>query len=138
MGTNYYLMQEKCEHCMATPKKRHIGKSSAGWCFSLHIYPNEGVRSLGDWRRWFDKEGTYIRNEYGEDISVPQMLSIITERHWKGNGGPPPHPYKSWIDFHNRNHTRPGPNGLLRASVDGTHCVGNGTGTYDYIIGDFS
>lgn len=27
---------------------------------------------------------------------------------------------------------------LIRAKVDGAHCVGHGEGTYDYIVGDFS
>ena len=36
MGTNYYL------------NDRHIGKSSAGWYFALHIYPEENINSLDE------------------------------------------------------------------------------------------
>jgi hypothetical protein len=47
MGTNYYMPVEKCDHCGHKPKALHIGKSSAGWCFSLNTHPAEGINRLG-------------------------------------------------------------------------------------------
>ena len=42
MGTNYYLHRPRtneCEHCGRADEAPplHIGKSSSGWCFSLHV-----------------------------------------------------------------------------------------------------
>lgn len=38
MGTNYYLhSQDPCEHCGRSYPELHIGKSSAGWVFALHV-----------------------------------------------------------------------------------------------------
>ena len=40
MGTNYYLHKKPpCEACGHEPAPLHIGKSSGGWCFSLHVIP---------------------------------------------------------------------------------------------------
>jgi hypothetical protein len=56
MGTNYYsvrrgveeldsdafwaLRDEDSDDCL------HIGKSSLGWCFSLHVIPERGINTL--------------------------------------------------------------------------------------------
>ena len=41
MGTNYYFedSSEVCECCGRGAESLHIGKSSGGWCFSLHVMP---------------------------------------------------------------------------------------------------
>ena len=36
------------------------------------------------------------------------------------------------------NYAEPGPNGLVRAKINGVHCIGHGEGTWDYITGEFS
>lgn len=85
MGTNYYLKEtpkppcECCKRPYETPNL-HIGKSSAGWCFSLHVMPEQGIDSLADWQREWAKPGTHIVDEYGRRIPTEDMLSIITER----------------------------------------------------------
>lgn len=110
MGTNYYLHEKPdCECCGRSFEPLHIGKSSYGWCFSLHVMP--GIKTLDDWRNRWSMPGSYIRNEYGDLVSVADMELIITGRR--------------------------GPNGLLRHQIDG-HCVGHGEGTWDYISGEFS
>lgn len=48
MGTNYYYYQDVCPHCGKPDKKLHIGKSSGGWYFSLHIIPEEKIFNLKD------------------------------------------------------------------------------------------
>lgn len=115
MGTNYYLHEkhpETCPHCGHTPghEPLHIGKSSCGWCFSLHVMPEEGLNTLDDWRRRWAKDGVVIKNEYGGAFTPAQMLEIITER---GDA-------------------------LMRHTLDGSHCIGHGPGSYDYITGWFS
>jgi len=123
MGTNYYLHQKtksRCPTCGHDPEDEplHIGKSSFGWRFSLHVIPEKNIKDLYDWKREWSKEDVYIQNEYKEVISPEKMLSIITER---GDG----------LYCHKGND-------LAYHTVDGRHCIGWGDGPYDYIVGEFS
>ena len=132
MGTNYYLRRDACQHCGRSDDERHIGKSSAGWCFSLHVIPEEGINNLDDWKREFARPNARIFNEYHEEITVADMLGIITDREW---GNPAAHRRPSYLQA---NHATEGPNGLMRHQVDGVHCIGHGEGTWDLTIGEFS
>ena len=78
MGTNYYLIKNPCSYCGRAEGREHIGKSSAGWCFSLHV--TEEIRGLEDWKRHFNENR--IEDEYGQIVSTQRMLEIITERSW--------------------------------------------------------
>lgn len=80
MGTNYYWFEPACHHCGRGSRSLHIGKSSAGWVFSLRIHPDEGIRNLSDWKRHWAGKGTRIDDEYGNTVQVDEMLRIITER----------------------------------------------------------
>ncbi len=83
MGTNYYIKNTiECPEC-GQPKAAdyHIGKSSAGWCFSLHVDPENGINDLKDVKRlWAYKT---IKDEYGSTISKKYMIDVITDR-WIG------------------------------------------------------
>jgi hypothetical protein len=144
MGTNFYFRKplvNYCEHRGRSdpPEELHIGKSSAGWCFSLHVYPEQGIHALDDWEAIWPN-GT-IFDEYGDELTKCEMLAVITGRssseawdsQWASNSG-----YFSEEVFHCSNNSERGPNGLLRHRIDGSHCIGHGPGTYDYITGDFS
>ena len=109
MGTNYYVKRESCPHCGRGDGDLHIGKSSGGWTFALHVYPEDGINTLDDWKPILKSHE--IRDEYGRFVKYSDLLSTITER----------------------SH----PKGLSRAVV-GVDCVGHGDGTYDYYTGDFS
>lgn len=128
MGTNYYLRENCCDHCNRWDEL-HIGKSSFGWCFSLHIIPGKGILSLDDWvRRW---KGGQIWNEYGERIEESEMISIIKREGWKPPEGVAD---QQWL---RRNGAQLHPDGWARAEI-GSHCSGWGDGPWDYILGDFS
>jgi hypothetical protein len=141
MGTNYYWIKEDttCPHCgRRDPDETsvHIGKSSCGWCFSLHVDPSIGIGSLDDWIERFDTG--FIEDEYGDRLSVGEMMSVIVDRYsdvlfdekkWMG--------YRDEADFHLKNQSFRGPNNLLRHKI-GRHCIGNGAGTWDLIVGEFS
>ena len=130
MGTNYYLKGGKCPHCGRFDTELHIGKSSGGWCFSLHVYPDEGINTLEDWKRQFEKPDQVILNEYGDEIPAVAMLEEITNRENKKG--------RQWTDGElYRNHAVRGPRGLVRHQIDG-FCIGHGEGTWDYIVGEFS
>ncbi len=131
MGTNYYIEDEKCPHCGRSGERLHIGKSSAGWCFSLHV--DDDRKSLDDWVATWFKPGAVITDEYGKPLTPGEMLSVIAKR------GPmdlekKPIGYSGWADFHSKNGSEPGPNGMLRSRI-GPHCVGHGSGTWDLIPG---
>lgn len=109
MGVNYKLKTDYCECCHRS-RERHIGKSSYGWAFALHIYPEDGINTLDDWTEEFRKG--MILDEDGQEVSKKEMLDIITKRNY-GNGS------------------------LLRAKIDGEFCIGRGEGPWDYMIGWF-
>lgn len=132
MGTNYYLKldgNDKCEHCGRSDSGEtfHIGKSSAGWCFSLHVIPERGINDLCDWLPLFDKG--QIEDEYGTQISIAEMIDKISNRSWSGNKEHDP-------SFYSLNQAQPGPNGLLRHQIS-WHCVKHGEGTWDCVVGEF-
>ena len=135
MGTNYYLHRGICPECKRSCDHWHIGKSSIGWCFSLHIIPERGIRDLPDWVQAWQEPDTLIRDEYGRDITPEAMLDIITNRK-----RPRPPQWKRWYasidEYYARNDAEPGPNHLLRHRI-GHHCVGHGEGTWDLIQGEF-
>ena len=131
MGTNYYLHDEtdKCAHCGHVPKESwHIGKSSAGWCFALHVYPEsweEGKpKSLADWQAEWSKPGRVIRDEYGSAVTPEEMMDCITNRRWKR---------EVWqrLDY-----ARQGPHGLWRSTYNAS--APDDDGTYDLVTGYFS
>lgn len=140
MGTNFYYCKEPtkppCEKCGRPfpDESKHIGKSSVGWCFALHVYPEEGINTLGDWINiWKSKEfgEDCIKNEYDHNIIVDEMIDIITNRSWDRKEPPS----QKFLDD---NYAIEGPNGLLRCKLISNHCIGHGNGTYDLYIGDFS
>lgn len=136
MGDNYYLYENACDKCGRGDEPLHIGKSSAGWCFSLHVEPDMKLRDLPDWVERWSQPGVIIKDEYGHTLSPEDMLLVITARHWDNTKkwwtG-----YESEQDFHIRNHSEPGPNGLLRHRI-GQYCLSHGSGTWDCIAGEFS
>lgn len=139
MGTNYYIEAESpCEKCGRSFEQKHIGKSSCGWVFRLHVYPDEGINDLADWEKAW--AGKVIVDEYGEQITETQMLEIVTKRSMPAESRErPPFTYKSWADFHARNGSvEDGPNNLLRSQIDGQHTIGHGAGTWDLCVGEFS
>ena len=129
MGTNYYLHSNACEHCGRGDEPLHIGKSSDGWCFGLHVIPEEGLNSLADWSQRWGMAGVQIRNEYGDVLTPESMLEAITQRSWGKTS--------AHFDYA-ENYACPGPNGLVRHRIDGQYCVGHGEGTWDLIPGYFS
>jgi hypothetical protein len=128
MGTNYHL--KTSDPRFSDPEAVHIGKSSGGWCFMLHIYPELRICTLDDWRPLI--EAGSITDSNGVYTAPDTMLRIITERSWA------PQPDSFTPQRLAANHATPGPNGLLRQQIDGTHCVGHGEGTWDLMVGVFS
>ena len=133
MGTNYYLREKQpCEACGRDYEPLHIGKSSGGWCFSLHVDPESGINDLSDWEAKWAKPGAVIEDEYGDTISVDSMRDVILNRSWPSLTIDHPQEYLT------RNHADLGPNGLLRHRIEPRLCIAHGDGTYDLCVGEFS
>ena len=131
MGTNYYHHREThpaCEHCGRGPDEEvlHIGKSSLGWTFSLHVIPEMGLTS---WDAWLARlqAGGRILDEYDREIELSAFVAVVTERI-----GP-----ACLLDWARPIEAVPGPNNCIRHRVDGAYCVGHGEGTWDYVAGEF-
>lgn len=140
MGTNYYWYGKKdCKCCGRNDEGIHIGKSSYGWCFSLHMDDELKIHDLKDWVKVWEKG--IIKSEYNEKITPKKMFKIITQRKSDSDFKKPmPDSYfylgKSWDDFFRENNAQPGPNGLLRHQIS-AHCHNHGDGTWDLCNGDF-
>lgn len=75
MGTNYYYIADECGSC-GRYDKIHIGKSSGGWPFSVHIIPE---KNLMCWQDWYDKikfQGR-IKDEYGADVTLKELDELV-------------------------------------------------------------
>ena len=132
MGTNYYAKLNDCEYC-GRYDEMHLGKSSSGWCFSLHVYPDDGINTLNDLMNHIGDNQIY--NEYDEEISKAEFLNSVMERSWPERDLSK---YGSFDKFLDMNEAKLGPNNLLRHKIDGRFCIGHGEGTWDYLIGEFS
>lgn len=141
MGTNYYSVRrevaeredfhgESLSQLSVGEDVLHIGKSSGGWCFSLHVIPELGINSLRDWVVVFIDPERVMFNEYYERVGLEEIMGVITARSWRDR---PPWDEKQLA----RNYAEQGPNNLVRHRI-GHHCIGHGEGTWDYITGHFS
>ena len=147
MGTNYYF-KKPCATIL------HIGRSSVGWCFSLQVMPENGINSIADWILALSGPGK-IFDEYGTTVTRQEVINLIADCSWSKDWDVDwwsPRPFgtkangeQNWLrgytseaEFHANNGSERGPKGLLRHRIDGVHCVGQGSGTWDYIAGEFS
>lgn len=140
MGTNYYLHESPCPLCAHPKEVLHIGKSSGGWCFSLATHPRLGIDDLDDWIPRLTDPDCLILNEYDEAVEPEQMIEIISKRDnyshdWDSLWWAPR--YGGEKEFHDRNYSERGPNGLLRHKL-GPYCIRHGAGTWDCMVGEFS
>ena len=130
MGTNYYLKFKPCPHCGLTKPEMHIGKSSGGWHFALHVEPEQGIKDLDDWRKLFSAPAAVIRDEYGKLVAIDEMIAIITDRKWLTK--------QKWTQReYDENDAEPGLNNLVRSKIE-RFCISHGAGTWDCIVGEFS
>jgi hypothetical protein len=110
MSTNYYLHAPESYRWGAV---EHLGKSSQGWCFGLHVYPEERLNNWAAMWEYIEElvyEFNYtIRDEYGRIINPGEFFAIVWNR-----------------DVNSRRH-----------ELD-DRCIGHGNGPFDYIVGDFS
>jgi hypothetical protein len=78
MGTNYYQLTDRCEHCKRC-NRRHIGKSSFGWTFTFHAIPDDRIESYADWLRELEKQPD-IEDEYGNPVTVEEFKQLVESK----------------------------------------------------------
>lgn len=78
MGTNYYLIQNKCCTC-GRQDTLHIGKASYGWKFLFRANDNPDTHSIKDWRRIL-VDGCQIVDEYDRPVSADDFWKIVEAR----------------------------------------------------------
>lgn len=130
MGTNFYWFGH-CREC-GHLERIHIGKSSGGWYFNLHVYPGR-IENLDEWKERFGDEGSFILNEYTARVFTEEMLGVIQDREGSKDFAKPEQ------EFLDRNYAEvDSERRLLRFVVGKAHCVGHGDGPWSYIVGEFS
>lgn len=75
MGTNYYVIKNKCECCKRYDQEYHIGKASGGWAFSFQGYTWNKLTSWKDWKEFLKDQ--QIVDEYGEEISYNEFVEMV-------------------------------------------------------------
>jgi len=75
MGTNYYA-----EINDEDQTELHIGKSSSGWAFNLRQHPVIDINSFYDWLRILSQNNVVIRDEYGMQLEMKEMVNKIMNR----------------------------------------------------------
>jgi hypothetical protein len=93
MGTNYYMERGVCPHCDKSEFEFHIGKSSMGWAFTLHVYPGgdsgwadspetKGFppRTWEEWKTELMVPGTRVVNEYGDCVAFDEFVETVEAR----------------------------------------------------------
>lgn len=129
MSTNYYALGT--EHPREDEDGRlHIGKSSRGWTFALRCYRDEGPASWEDWLRLLNARHVFVEDEYGDSVSLDDLVETVTMRVAGHRQGP------AWYAA---NKACPGPYNLARREWYGLQDVvwPDGNATYDLCFYDF-
>lgn len=134
MGTNYYVKRDpdlltKLKSENAESEVLHIGKSSGGWCFSVKVYPERGIHDLKSWYRILRKGKNHIFDEYDREVTLDELLRIITQRSWPTGK----------LDYQSERHQYH-KDGCRRHNVREGYPerIRHGVGPYDYLNIDFS
>jgi hypothetical protein len=153
MGTNYFvrgLHRIVDWNVLVAPDVLHLGKSSMGWTFALHIHPDFGINTLTDWKVLLESAEVCIVDEYGKiHKDHARFVREFIEERERDDDRPRSEEEKrrqarrfgldSWQALLEQNNAIELPtSGMWRRRIDGRHCVGNGDGTYDLCIGEFS
>lgn len=78
MGMNYHTYAgNSCSHCGRGDEEVHLGKSSVGWDFSLHLHPE----FYADWesmKQWL--KGRTIKNEHEAVYTHEQFVEMVERK----------------------------------------------------------
>jgi hypothetical protein len=74
MSTNFYV------DVADAGDELHFGKSSGGWKFHIRQYPEHNLFTLYDWLSLLASPCNTIRNEYGDTVTVQELLNTVMHR----------------------------------------------------------
>jgi hypothetical protein len=74
MSTNFYVT------VAADQEELHFGKSSVGWVFTVRQYPEQGLFTLYDWMSLLASPFNTVRDEYGREVTVTQLMDTVMNR----------------------------------------------------------
>lgn len=77
MGTNYYVISNKCEHCGRYDIFHHIGKNSWGWTFTFQAYRYDHLTSWKEWKEFLTVNKCVIYDEYGEEVHLEEFIEMV-------------------------------------------------------------
>lgn len=130
MGCSYYAE-------LPDGARLHIGKSSGGWSFLLHVIPDRDLNSLADWRAFLERPDVEIFDCEDTFMDSAGLIDVITERADFVVGDLRRQRSSEW-QFQNHAFFDERFK-LARPVVGGSGgCIRNGDGPYDLIVGDFS
>ena len=80
MGTVYYAFYNYCEHCERVDKLC-IGKLSVGFKPALraHYKKNFSITSWCEWKKFLNKPGVVIKDEYGTTIFKDEFIERVED-----------------------------------------------------------
>lgn len=101
MGTNYYTIKNYCDCCKRFDKD-HIGKSSAGWTFSF-----QSAYNINDYDEWVEniKSAEKIVDEYGNELTVSEMIEIVESKKNNIHNFAKEHPGHGFVDKYGNSFT---------------------------------
>lgn len=81
MGRNFYWSDETQEERQEEREKHwlHIGKSSAGWLFSMHVIPSEDIESWNDWQSVLQASGKIFDDSHNV-VTFEELRQIVEDR----------------------------------------------------------
>jgi hypothetical protein len=80
MSTNFYVQ------VAADNEELHFGKSSSGWVFTVRQHPEQGLFTLYDWMSLLASPYNTVRNEYGKDVDVADLMNTVMNRSGQRRG----------------------------------------------------
>lgn len=127
---NYYMIDS-----MTDKFRYHIGKSSFGWTFSLHIKP-PFINGIKEIERFLSLQSVHVEDQNKNILTKDEMLSIIYNRigedKWWNEIT------QEWLD---QRDAIKDPRNLVRFKVGDidvhVKCIGYEDGPWDLIVGDF-
>jgi len=78
MGTNYDAVYNLCE-CCGRADRIHIGKSSAGWRFSIEVH-EEVYKDWQTFEKFIEQRNIEIYDEYGRKVTAFELLSLMESK----------------------------------------------------------
>ena len=79
MGNNYEIRIKPCKHCGLSKETIHVGKSSMGWRFSLHVQ-EEYYKDWDSFKNFLAQTNIEIVDENNKKWKKKDFIELIEEK----------------------------------------------------------